>query len=86
MGFLKRKNGGGTTPTTGIIMYNTKLMVEFNITTQFGPQDAVNMVDVLSRVPAIKSVKVVSLETDYKPASLKDANGILMRSIPHTIR
>lgn len=68
--------------------YKTKLTVEFDIETQHGPESAGNMIDVLTRVPAITNVKIVKVVTNYefKDAFPKDANLKFINSIPKTIR
>lgn len=71
--------------------YNTKLTVEVDITTQFGPEDAVKMIEVLfMNVPAIKSATVVGLETDYESlldkGFPKDTNSLVMKNIPIKIK
>ena len=69
-------------------MITTKLTIEFEVSTQFGPLDAINMIDTLTRVPAIKSVNVVKLETDYDQTDkfLEDVNVKAINSIPKKIR
>lgn len=71
-------------------MYKTKLTVEVEVETQFGPEDAVNLVDVLTRVPAITSVNVVGLETDYESKLDKgfpeDVQSLAMNRVPRKIR
>ena len=47
-------------------MYTTKLTFEITVSTQFGPADAITMIDHLTRVPAVKYLDVIKLETDYK--------------------
>jgi len=46
-------------------MTTTKLTIELTIQTQFGPANAIDMIDVLTRVPAIQSLDIIKLETDY---------------------
>lgn len=48
-------------------MIRTKITVEIECHTQFGPANAVKMVDNLLRVPAISSVKVSAIDSDWKP-------------------
>ena len=69
-------------------MYNTKLTVEITISTQFGPLDAISVIDTLTRVPAVKSLDVVKLETDYvSPEGFpEDVNLQAIRNIPCKIR
>lgn len=70
--------------------FTTKLTCEITIETQFGPANSINMIDVLTRVPAIKGLNIIKLETDYKniysnPRPL-DENWKAIRSIPCKIR
>ena len=69
-------------------MVTTKLTVEITVSTQFGPADAINLVDVITRIAAIKQVDIVKLETDY--VGLKefpeDVNFKAMCNIPCKIR
>jgi len=69
-------------------MITTKLTIELEIKTQFGPESAISMVDSLTRVPAITSVNVVKLETDYvPPEGLPDDSQLkAITSIPKKIR
>ena len=54
--------------------YKTKLTVEFEISTQFGPANAVNIIDNLTNhIPAIESIKVIDLKTDYIPMTEQDS-------------
>lgn len=68
-------------------MYKTKLTFEVEIETQFGSSDAISMIDILTRVPAITSLNVIKLETDYIPPS-EPLNEQLkaMNNIPRKIR
>lgn len=69
-------------------MYKTKLTVEIEVETQFGPLDAISMVDILTRVPAINSLNLIKLETDYNPPEGFPKNEQLkaMNNIPRKIR
>ena len=66
----------------------TKLTVEFEISTQFGPVDAINMIDNLTRAPAITSVEVIKLKSDYDTANRHpdDVNVKAISNIPRKIR
>lgn len=66
--------------------YKTKLVVEIEVSTQFGPTDAVNMVKHLTNVPAVLSVTVSKLETDYLPQNEKEENFKTIRSVPIKIK
>lgn len=48
-------------------MIRSKLTVEVECHTQFGPETAVKMIDSLLKVPAISSVKIVAIDSDWKP-------------------
>jgi hypothetical protein len=71
-------------------MIKTKLTVEIDVETQFGPEDAINLVDVLTRIPAITGVNVIALETDYvsklDKGFPKDVQSLGMLNIPRKIR
>lgn len=72
-------------------MNTTKLTVEIEIQTQFGPADAIQMIGNLTNatsVPAIKSVNVIKMETDYdfSEALPENVNLKTMQSIPKKIR
>lgn len=70
-------------------MIKTKLTVEIEVETQFGPEDAVKMVDSLLNVPAIRSVLVSKIESEWKPDETtfpENANLRMLQSIPRKIR
>jgi hypothetical protein len=71
-------------------MFKTKLTVEFDVETQFGPESAISVIDTLTGVPAIISVNVVKLETDYESKLDKgfprDIQSLAMKNIPLKIR
>jgi hypothetical protein len=72
-------------------MYKTKLTVEIDVKTQFGPEDAVNLVGaMLSSIPAMSSAIVVKLETDYVSLLDKgfpeDRQSLGMLNIPRKIK
>lgn len=45
--------------------YKTKLTVEVEIQTQFGPQSAVDIIRSLTNIPAVDSVVVTDIDSDY---------------------
>lgn len=69
-------------------MITTKLTIKLEISTQFGPADAVQMIDNLTRIPAIKSVEVISLKTNYDTTGRlpQDVNVKAINNIPFKIR
>jgi hypothetical protein len=71
-------------------MIKTKLTLEIEVETQFGPEDAINLVDVLTRIPAITGVNVIALETDYVSKLDKgfpeDVQSLGMLNIPRKLR
>lgn len=70
-------------------MYTTKLTVEITVETHFGPSDAIRLVDIATRMPAITSVDIIGLKTDYVlPENAYPANVELkaIQSIPWKIR
>lgn len=70
-------------------MIKTKLTVEIDVETQFGPESAVNMIDILTRVPAVKSVTVTRVDSEWKPDEStfpENTNLRMLQSIPRKIR
>ncbi len=63
-------------------MYKTKLTLEVDVETQFGPKDAVYIVKNLLNVLAVKSVWVENVETDYKLLTPEDENKHFMGQHP----
>lgn len=63
-------------------LYNTKLTIEVDISTQFGPESAVALINILLDIPAIKSVSVEKLSTDYVPFTEFDTNRNVMETTP----
>jgi hypothetical protein len=53
-------------------MFKTKLILEVDCETQFGPEDARNMMTNLLKVPAITSTIVREITSDYKPLGKLD--------------
>jgi hypothetical protein len=45
--------------------YTTKLLIEVDVSTQFGPRDAICLVKTLLKCPAITSVSIKSGHTNY---------------------
>lgn len=70
-------------------MIKTKLAIEIDVETQFGPESAVNMIDNLTRVPAVKSVTVTRVDSEWKPDEStfpENTNLRMLQSIPRKIR
>lgn len=70
-------------------MIKTKVTVEFEVENQFGPESAVYMIDSLTRVPAVKSVNVIKVDSDWKPDETtfpQNANLRMLQSIPLKLR
>jgi len=66
--------------------YTTKLTVEIDIETQFGPADAISMIDNALNLPAITGVNVIGLETNYKPFFNEEKNCEAINNIPLKLR
>jgi len=67
----------------------TKLTVEVEVETQFGPADAVNLIENLTRhVSAVKSMKIVGIKTDYEYSDKfpDDLNFKAINNIPYIIK
>jgi hypothetical protein len=64
--------------------YKNKLTLEIEIETQFGPEAAVNLISVLNNVPAVTSINVTKLESNYDTSNVfpEDANLRMMNRIP----
>ena len=54
--------------------YKTTMNLDVTVATQFGPEDAISLVQNLLRVPAVESVILRGIESNYIPKSKKDAN------------
>ncbi len=70
-------------------MIKTKVTVELDVETQFGPESAINMIDILTRVPAVKSVMVARVDSEWKPdetTAPQNGNLRMLQSIPYKIR
>lgn len=70
-------------------MIKTKLTVEIEVETQFGPESAVSMIDNIIRVPAVKSVTVTNVDSEWKPddtTAPQNANLRMLQSIPRKLR
>lgn len=63
-------------------MYKTKLTVEVEVETQFGPRDAMDMVGTLLNVPAINTVRVVKAKSDYKRFTPQDVQANALERLP----
>ncbi len=70
------------------LFFTTKLTVEMTIKTQFGPANAIDMIDVLTRVPAIERLNIIKLDTDYTGVKYldEDVNLKAINNIPRKIR
>lgn len=67
-------------------MYKTKLTVEVEVETQFGPSDAMNMVGVLLQVPAIKMIRIIKAKSDYKRHTPEDVQANALQRLPLRIK
>ncbi len=70
-------------------MIKTKITVELEVETQHGPESAVNMIDVLTRVPAVRSLAVTRIESEWKPDATtypENANLCILNRVPFKIR
>lgn len=70
-------------------MIKTKITVEFDVETQGGPESAVYMIDTLTRVPAVKSVNILKVDSDWKSDDTtfpQNANLRMLQSIPLKLR
>lgn len=66
--------------------YKTKLYLEVSVETQFGPKDAIWMVNNLLTVPAITGVKLTKVDTDYVPLTEQDVNREAVANVPRQLR
>lgn len=70
-------------------MFTTKLTIELEIQTQFGPADAMQMVsNLLVPVPAVKSVRIVNASTDCDTthSHKTDVNLLAIQSVPFGLK
>lgn len=67
-------------------MYKTTILVEVEVETQFGPENAVTMLQHLLDVPAIESINVEITRTSYVPSTSKDANISFLTNTKHTLK
>lgn len=67
-------------------MYTTKLTVELEVSTQFGPLTAVEMVKGLINVPAVTKATLTNLDTNYKLLTREDSNKSVMRRFPKKLK
>ena len=70
-------------------MFKTKLYLEVDVDTQFGPHDAVTMLQILTNnvnVPAITGVVLTNLKTTYHPLTEQDINRKVMSGYPITLK
>jgi len=54
--------------------YKTRLFIEVDIETQFGPRDAISLAANMVGFPAVTKAVVTKVETNYIPFSDKDSN------------
>lgn len=62
--------------------HTTKITVEVEVETQFGPASAVSLVNMLLKVPAVKKIEITNLTTDYVPLTEEDSNRSVMNKFP----
>lgn len=65
----------------GDAMIRTKLTVEIEAHTQFGPETAVKMVGYLLKVPAISEVKITAIDSDWKSTPQTFPEDVNLRTI-----
>jgi len=66
--------------------YTTKLNVDFEISTQFGPNDAISMIKILiDNIPAVKSVMLLEVDSDYI-ATEEDSNYKAFCGLPRKLK
>lgn len=46
--------------------YTTRVTVEFVVHTQFGPKDAVKLIEVANRMPAISKTTIKKVESNFR--------------------
>lgn len=66
----------------GAQFYNTKILVEVDVSTQFGPNDAVNLVRTNLKCPAVSNIKIKEVRTDF--VVHKAPSGVMME-VPELI-
>jgi hypothetical protein len=66
--------------------YNTKLVITVDVSTQFGPTDAVNLIRNALNFPAIKYASITGITSDYLPQSEKEDNYKTLYNIPLPIK
>jgi hypothetical protein len=70
-------------------MLKTKLILEVEVTTQFGPNSAISLIhNLLTPYPAVDAVTVTKLETEWQP-NLEfplDVNLAAIREIPKKLK
>jgi hypothetical protein len=62
--------------------YKTKLTIEVECETQFGPHDAMDMVGHLLNVPAITMIRINKAKSDYKRQTKEDTQANAMERLP----
>jgi hypothetical protein len=66
--------------------YKTKVTIEVEVQTQFGPNDAINLVDMNLRYPAITGLTLLKVESDYVPLTEQDLNREAVSNVPRQLR
>lgn len=69
-----------------IKFYKTKMTLEIEVSTQMGPYSAVDIIRNLTNIPAIQSVDIVGLETDYIEQSEQDVNFQVICNVPFKLK
>lgn len=65
--------------------FRTKMLVEIEVDTQFGPESATGLVRTLLNVPAVQSLVLEKIESNYVPASTSDANYNILHQTPRKL-
>ena len=67
-------------------MYKTNILLDVEVSTQFGPLDAVDLLRCSLNFPAISKAKVVKITSDYKPLTKEDANLRVFKELPINLK
>lgn len=69
-------------------MYTTKLMIEVEVVTQFGPKDAIDLTVLALQSSCFEKVRVVAVDTDWvdESGSLLNGNSVAVGKVPFTAK
>lgn len=67
------------------LMYSTKMLLEVEVSTQFGPESAVNCVKSALNFSAIDKVRLIKVSSDYVPLTNEDANKKVFENVPRIL-